>query len=219
MLEWEWWHDHNTSRLFLAILLKANHKPKRWKGMVIERGQLVTGRRALSDLTGLSLQSVRTSLLHLKSTNEITIKSTSKFSIITICKYDDYQRDINQTNHQINQQPNQQLTSNQPATNHKQELKKERIKEDIIRPKKNPPGWREGTECIADFCYFKPEELGRLEAKFSKKIVEAKIKSLAVNIENGVKKYLNYKNHYRVVDTWITNDLANGKITLKGLRG
>ncbi len=116
-LKWEWWEDHNTAILFVYCLLKANHAPKKWKGISVNRGQFITGRSAMAKETGLSEQSVRTSLNRLKSTSEVTIKSTNKYSLLTVCNWDTYQLDENESNQQINQQANQQLTSNQPATN------------------------------------------------------------------------------------------------------
>lgn len=111
-LLWEWYKDSNTKNLFLHLLIKANHKPNNYQGITVQRGQLVTGRKQLSYEIGLSEQSIRTSLNRLKSTNEITIKTTNKNSIITILNYDFYQSEK-----ETNQQANQQLTSNQPATN------------------------------------------------------------------------------------------------------
>ncbi len=113
LIGWEWYQDSNMVHLFIHLLLSANHKPGNWKGIDLERGQLITGRNKLSEQTGISHQSIRTCLEHLKSTNELTIKSTNKYSIITVCNYDDYQLKENDTN----QQNNQQLTSNQPTTN------------------------------------------------------------------------------------------------------
>jgi hypothetical protein len=49
----------------------------------------------------------------LKKSNAITIKSTNKYSIITICNYDSYQ----QIKIENDRQNDQQLTNNQPATN------------------------------------------------------------------------------------------------------
>jgi predicted transcriptional regulator len=72
---------------------------------------------SLAENTGITEQTIRTCLNRLKSTNEITIKVTNKYSIITICNYESYQLINNITNQQINQQPNQQLTINQPTTN------------------------------------------------------------------------------------------------------
>ena len=90
-LTWEWYQNSHMVHLFIHLLLNANHEPCRWQGIEVQRGQLVTGRKKLSDQTGISEQSVRTCLNYLKSTNEIASKSTNKFSIITICNYDSYQ--------------------------------------------------------------------------------------------------------------------------------
>lgn len=113
LINWEWYQDSNMVHLFIHLLLSANHKPGKWRGISIERGQLITGRNKLSEQTGISQQSIRTCLDKLKATSELTSKPTNKYTIITICNYDDYQ--IKDTD--INQQINQQLTNNQPATN------------------------------------------------------------------------------------------------------
>lgn len=131
ILDWSWYKEENMFHLFAHLLLNANREDKRWKGMIIKRGQLVTGRKELSVTTGISEQSVRTCLDRLKSTSEITSKSTNKFSIITIIKYEDYQLNIREDNQQINQLTNQQLTSNQPTTNHKQEEEEEKGPKDL----------------------------------------------------------------------------------------
>jgi hypothetical protein len=115
--------------LFIHLLVTANHAPNEWNGITVNRGQVATSRQHLSVLTGISEQSLRSCLSRLKSTSEITIKSTNKYSIITLCNYDKYQTSKIEINQQINQLTNKQSTSNQPATNHKQEVKKERKKE------------------------------------------------------------------------------------------
>lgn len=128
MLKWEWWDDHNTARLWLYLLLTAAHEDVRFRGKVIKRGQLVTTLVKISEDTGISVQSVRTSLNRLISTNEITSKSTNKYRLITICKYENYQIVEEETNKQINNPTNNQLTNNQQTTNQlkEQELKNEK---------------------------------------------------------------------------------------------
>lgn len=116
-LKWEWYHNSEMVHLFLHLIIMANHEDKKWKGIIIKRGQIVTGRNIICLETGISIQSIRTCLNRLKSTNEITSRSTNRFSIITICNYECYQVNENDINQQINQLSNQQLTSNQPATN------------------------------------------------------------------------------------------------------
>lgn len=112
-LKWEWYQDDHMVRLFIHLLLKANHESNKWKGMKIDRGQLVTGRKQLSRETGISEQSIRTCINRLKSTSELTIKPTNQYSIITICNYDTYQFNEPITN----QQNNQPIPNDQPATN------------------------------------------------------------------------------------------------------
>jgi uncharacterized phage protein (TIGR02220 family) len=109
MEEWEWYKVPHMLHLFFHLIVKANHKDGKWQGIQVNRGQLVTGRKSLSGATGISEQTVRTCLVRLEKTGEITQKSTNKYSVITICKYDDYQKGTTPVN--------QQLTNNQPATN------------------------------------------------------------------------------------------------------
>jgi len=113
--EWEWYEDANTFRLFMHLLLTANHKENKWKGVSIKKGEVVTGRIKLAKKLKLSEQQIRLSLTKLKTTNEITIKTTNKFSIIKLNNYNQYQ--------QKNQQDNQPTTNKQPTNNHKQECK------------------------------------------------------------------------------------------------
>lgn len=77
--------------LFLHLLLKANSEDKRWQGMVIKRGQLVTSYDSLHTQTGLSVRTLRTCISRLIETGEVERESTNKFSIITICNYESYQ--------------------------------------------------------------------------------------------------------------------------------
>lgn len=117
ILKWEWYQDVKVFHLFLYFILRANWEDGRWKGIDVKRGQLITGRLKLSKDTGLSEMEIRTCQKKLILTGEITIKSTSKYTIITICKYDTYQTKYDQSNQQINQQPNQRATNEQPTSN------------------------------------------------------------------------------------------------------
>jgi hypothetical protein len=125
-LEWEWYNDTNTKVLFIHLILKANHKDNRYKGRLIKRGTLLTGRSMLSKEVGLSEQQVRTSLSKLKSTNEITIESTKQGTVIMIVNYDKYQ---SATNEVTTEQPtsNQRVTTNNNDNKEKNEKKDNNI--------------------------------------------------------------------------------------------
>lgn len=144
LLSWGWHADPATGWLFVNLLLMANWEDGEWQGKPIKRGQLVTGRKALAAQTGLSEQTVRTSLNRLKSTNEITIASTNKFSVITIVNYGKFQ--------DVPEMPTSTLTSNltsgQPATN--QQLTTNEQSNKGIKPRKRftPPSVDE----VAAYC-------------------------------------------------------------------
>lgn len=91
ILGWEWWSDMNTFRLWITILLLANFEDKKWHGIEVRRGQLLTSIGSLSKKSGLSVRSVRTALKHLKSTGEVTCTPTNRYTLITVEKYDIYQ--------------------------------------------------------------------------------------------------------------------------------
>ena len=109
------------------------------KGIVIARGSFVTSLESLSKETGISIQSIRTALVTLKSTHTLTIKSTTKFSVITILNYNQYQGLTNKlTNKQ--QTTNKQLTTNNNVLrmykNVKEKVKTFTKKEDLILDEK-----------------------------------------------------------------------------------
>lgn len=116
-LDWEWYEDVNTKAVFLHLLLTANWKDKRWKGILIKRGQRWASRNTLARETGLSEQSIRTALEHLKTTGEITIKATSQGTLINVEKYSDYQIQSGEADQRANQRSNQRPTSDQPLLN------------------------------------------------------------------------------------------------------
>ena len=125
IIDWEWFTDTTTFRVFLQLLLKANHKEKKYRGMVLKVGTIITSRDILAFETSLSVQQVRTALDKLKSTNEITIKTSSQGTIIEVVNYSKYQI---ATNEVTNKQP----TSNQQVTTNKNEKKEKNEKEVIL---------------------------------------------------------------------------------------
>ena len=137
LLDWEWYSDNNTFRVFIHCLLKANYKDKNWKGMTIKRGQFVTSTSHLSIELGLSINKIRLSLSKLKKTKEITIKTTNKNTLISIVKFDTYQ-DIDTENHK----QNNKQTTNKTQSKHKQttttkEIKNIKNSKNTIRKKVN----------------------------------------------------------------------------------
>lgn len=101
ILEWEWWSDINTSRLFIYMLLKANWKDARFEGKLIPRGSFVSSIPKLSQETALTVREIRTAISHLKSTGEVTCKTYSKYTVFTVKNYCLYQSSDTQKDRQV----------------------------------------------------------------------------------------------------------------------
>ena len=112
-LDWEWHDIPEMVSLFVHLLILAQHEDYKYRGKVIKRGQLVTSRAKLCEVTGMSQQTIRTCLHRLELTNEITKQSTNYNTLITICNYERYQTNESKANQPINQQTNQQVTNQQ----------------------------------------------------------------------------------------------------------
>lgn len=131
ILDWKWWHRHNTLIVFLYLILKANYHDSFFDGMEVKRGQVVVTHSKISQQSKLTIQQVRTALNHLISTGEITIKRCPKYLVITIENYDRYQNiTIESTN-------DQQSNNNHSTKN--QQHPKQYITKTDKRKKKNTP--------------------------------------------------------------------------------
>ena len=134
---WEWYTDINTSHFFIYCLLKANWKDAHFQGKEIKRGSFVSSLDKMKLECGLSIQQIRTAINKLQLTGEITNKSYTKYRIITVNNYDQYQS----CNKQNNKEDNKQVTNNQ-QTNNKQittiEEKKEKKEQEELK-NNNPP--------------------------------------------------------------------------------
>ena len=127
LLDWDWYGDINTCRLFVHMLLRANWKDGNFRGEEIKRGSFVSSLSKLSDETNLSVREVRTAINHLEKTGEVTINRHSKYSVFTVNNYCAYQQSDTQADKQVT--GNRQASDKQATTI--EERKKERRKEYI----------------------------------------------------------------------------------------
>jgi len=223
ILDWEWYSDTNAFRLFIHLLLSANYEDKKFQGLDIKRGQLVVGRIELAKSTNLSEQQIRTALTKLKSTNEITIQSTNKFSIIELVNYNLYQDNKKEINQQDNQPINNPITNDQPTDNQRitttKEIKNIRNKEDKniidLSPRGNPridPQQERYWLTFEEFWQlYKPIHTGKGNKEKSKELFFKAIKKDTMeNIAKGLQSYMSHchaKNSYtKSVEVWLRNE-------------
>lgn len=122
MLDWEWYDDLNTRCVFLHLLLTANWRERRWHGIVIGPGQVITGRKQLAEEVGISERAVRTALVRLVNSKTISLKTTNKGTVITVENWAKYQV----CDGDSDQQTTNKRPTNDQQTTSKEESKKER---------------------------------------------------------------------------------------------
>jgi DNA replication protein DnaD len=85
--------------LWVTLLLMAAHKEHEFifnnRIHILKPGQLITGRKKLSKLTGIPHTTVERILKCLESGHKINQKITKKYRIISIVKWEDYQSQSN----------------------------------------------------------------------------------------------------------------------------
>ena len=122
LIEWEWYSDIPVRLTFIHLLLLANWEDKNWQGVLIKRGQCITGRNETPKTIGITVQQYRTAIKKLKSTHEITTKSTNNYTLVSIENYDVYQNKNEEPTHKTTHDPTiEQPTSNPRATTPKED--------------------------------------------------------------------------------------------------
>ncbi len=123
---WGWYTNYVVKDVFLHCLLSASFKDFEWQGQTIKAGQFITGRKQLAQDLGFTEQQIRSALKKLESSQELTIKTTNKFSVITVNNWEEYQSlEDEATNTLTNKQPtnNQQITTYEEYKEDKNNIK------------------------------------------------------------------------------------------------
>lgn len=142
LLEWEWYGDAHMVHLLVHLLLTATHEDRKYKGLTIKRGQLVTTIKELAEALGASETSTRRRMKRLKSGGFLTIKVAHNRTTITICNYDSYQMDKKESGGRTAE-----------AHNNRNNKKGRRSNEDntsLLSPSSPPPRVREVVSEFSD---------------------------------------------------------------------
>lgn len=179
MLKWEWYGDLNTKTLFIHCLLRANHEDKKWRGVLIKKGQFATSLAHLSQETGLSPRQIRTSLEKLKKTKNLTNLRQGNFTVITVLEWDRFQTF------------DKPLTNLRQTSDNKQTLKEGKEKEVV-----EEEGKTKKTDFSKDWygeyqnVHLDAVQLGKLKSQilndnFLNQLIEALSENIAMKKENA----------------------------------
>lgn len=194
LLDWEWYTDVPTFKLFLHLLLIVNREPQQWRGQTLSSGSVVTSISALASGSGLSDMQVRTALKHLQKTGEISKNVTNKNTVIILRNYAKYQGSADDRQ----QADNNQIT----RAFYKQECKNERIEKGRERASACTP-----AKLYGEFKNVRltDEEFAKLKKQFPLDW-QRLIKNLSFHIHNTHKTYYD---HFSVLQKWGTEDRKN----------
>jgi len=114
--------------VWVVLLLLANHQEHSFiwnnKKQTCERGQVLTGRKELSRVSGVNEYKIERILKYLESEQQIAQQKTTKFRFITIKNYDQYQDKKQQNAQQLHNKRTttaQQLHTNNNENNYNNE--------------------------------------------------------------------------------------------------
>lgn len=207
--DWEYRKDVNTFSVWLRLLTMANYTDKRWKNIIIKRGQCVTSLSGLASDCGISIQKVRTALANIQKSGNITRKTTNKYSIITICNYDSYQP----ISYNANKQNNNQSTSKPTTTN---KIIKKEINNNIVNYSNSDESEKlNSTDYLIFLDNLKVELPYTMESLTEKqyhslrgKYTDNELYNVIADIAN-IKTWHTYKSLYHAIERFVENNRIN----------
>lgn len=114
--------------LWIVLLLLANHKKNKfmWNGeiIIIQEGQIITGRKELSLKTGIPESTIEDILKFLERQHQIQQQKTTKYRLITIVNWCKYQFSDNTSDNKATTKQ-QQADTNKNYNNYNNEKKEE----------------------------------------------------------------------------------------------
>lgn len=195
ILNWRWYQDANTMRVFIHLLLKSNYKDNDFEKTSVKRGQLITSQSHLAEDLKISVKNVRTALEHLKSTGEVAVQTTAKYSIITINNYNEYQKVADTS-------AGERQANGRQAAGEGQQYKNSKKEKNIKNSKK-----REGTLTpLGEFqnVILTQSEFDKLMSKYPNNC-EKKIERLSRYMAS---KGRNFQSHYATLLDWLEADVV-----------
>lgn len=194
--------DSSYLAVWIYLLLNATHKeiPALFKGkkIVLQKGQLITGRKSIAKQLQISESKVKRILFELESDQQIDRQRSNQNSLISILNWDKYQ-EVDQENGQ--QMDSQWTTSGQPVTTNKNVKNVKNERNNNISAKANKQKYGEYGNVL-----LKDEELQKLKEEYEN--WEDLIKYLDEYIEmKGYKA----KSHYLCIKKWVVKAVSQDK--------
>lgn len=208
LIAWGWYQDYVVKDVFLHLLLTANFKRTEWQGKTLEEGQVVISYQKIANELGFGVRRVRTAIEKLKLTREITTEPTSRFTVVTIVNWRDYQFNDGdadtESDTNIDKRPtrDRHATDMRPTRDRQQRKNGKNVKNDKNGKKRVGTPAPHGT---FNNVFLTVSELDDLRHRYPNHY-KAKIDRLSRYIENNPGR--SYANHYAVLMDWLIEDVG-----------
>lgn len=94
------WKDSDAYKLFSYLIMKANHKDTEFlfngKKQTLKRGQMICGRKQLSEETYISESKIYRTMEILENEHLIIQQKTNRYTIVSIVNYEEHQENEHQ---------------------------------------------------------------------------------------------------------------------------
>ncbi len=104
--------DPQAFHLFMYLLLKVNHKKGFAYGKELKEGQVLTGRKKLSEATGMSESGVEKVLKRLIKYRLVEQQTFNKYRVVSIVNYHKFNSSEQQSNNKVTTKKQQSNTNN-----------------------------------------------------------------------------------------------------------
>jgi hypothetical protein len=179
LINWEWYDDHNATRLLVHLLISVNYEDKKWKGQVIKAGSMVLSWDTLAASVHLSAQQVRTAMAKLESSGEVTRQATNRYQLVNLVKWENLQ-----SKEALDNRPdNRQITGKQQTDNRQITTTKEG------KESKEPKEEKKETAKAFNFFSFLSQELN-CDKQLLKDWLKVRAKKQAANTETAAKLFI-----------------------------
>ena len=162
---WEWYGDIITRGIFIDLLLTVNWEEKKWRGITVPAGSLVTSIEHLAQSTGVSPRVLRERLNKLEKTGEIAKQTSNKFTIITLLNWRKYQDFLDVKDDIEQDSPNNRQTNAKQMPNNRQQLNNEKKRRNKEIKNNTPPA--SGTGVIpkeqSPYSFSEPEQVSAVQ--------------------------------------------------------
>jgi len=93
ILYWQWYQNPNVLRMYIHLILNSSFKDFEFEGKPYKAGSIITSRKRLSTELKMSEWQVLNALEKLKSTGEIAVNTTNRFTVITVNNWNKLQNE------------------------------------------------------------------------------------------------------------------------------